>query len=270
MKTLPTRVISAVAAILIICLLYLFVRERAFHILVVAAVAIGGYEIARILFSKKSVFYLTLLFYFVLIGIFGLSSYQPAFTALIFAVSSLLFCLMGLLFQDRFQDLDELSLFLSKSILGFFYIGLLPSFAFQALSLPQGETWFLALLSVVFAGDIGAYFFGLILGDKKLMPKISPKKTVEGAIGGAFFSVLAGLVFCYWLQDVSAIQMVLLSLVMSLFAQFGDLFESLLKRVAQVKDSGTLMPGHGGVLDRIDGVLFASPILLLGAKIFLS
>jgi phosphatidate cytidylyltransferase len=270
LKTLPTRVISSIAAIVLVVLLYFFFRIYAFQLIILAAVIIGGYEIARILFIKKPVFYLTLAFYFTLVGIFGFSAYVPDFTALIFAAGSLFFCLVCLLFQDRFQGLDELSLFLSKSILGFFYVGLLPSFAFQTLSLPQGETWFLALLSIVFAGDIGAYFFGLLLGEKKLMPKISPKKTVEGSIGGALFSVIAGIIFCYWLQDISAIQMVLLSLTMSLFAQFGDLFESLLKRVAHVKDSGTLMPGHGGVLDRIDGVLFACPILLLGAKIFLS
>lgn len=258
------------AAILLVCALYFFFRTRAFQIMVFAAVIIGGYEIARILFIKKPIFYLTMLFYVTLLTIFSLSSYAPDFTALIFASGSLLFCLIGLLFQERFSGLDELSQFLSKSILGFFYVGLLPSFAFQTLSLPQGETWFLALLCIVFSGDIGAYFFGLLLGEKKLMPKISPKKTIEGSIGGALFSVIAGLVFCYWLRDISAIQMVLLSLVMSLFAQFGDLFESLLKRVADVKDSGALMPGHGGVLDRIDGVLFAGPILLLGAKIFLS
>lgn len=270
MKTLPLRIISAVAAILFVGVLYYFVHALAFQAIVVICVLVGGFEAARILFSKKSTFSLNLLFYGMVLLIFCFSTLLQEHTALIFSSMCLLFCLLVLLFQGHFQDLDELSHFLAKGVLGFFYVGLLPSFAFQTLSLPQGETWFLALLCVVFSGDIGAYFFGLLLGEKKLMPKISPKKTIEGSIGGALFSVLTGLVFCYWLRDVSAIQMVLLSLLMSLFAQFGDLFESLLKRVADVKDSGTLMPGHGGVLDRIDGVLFASPILLLGAKIFLS
>lgn len=97
------------------------------------------------------------------------------------------------------------------------------------------------------------------------MPLISPKKTVEGAIGGLVFSMIAGLCLASYLPHVPQIHLIIVSLAAAIAGQFGDLFESQLKRVAEVKDSGGIMPGHGGILDRIDGVLFASPIIFFAA-----
>jgi phosphatidate cytidylyltransferase len=109
-------------------------------------------------------------------------------------------------------------------------------------------------------GDIFAYFSGISMGRHKLFPALSPKKTVEGAIGGLIGSMAGGLAMWFgFFQDIPVALFIFLSIVTGIFAQTGDLFESLLKRVAQVKDSGRIMPGHGGLLDRLDGVLFALP-----------
>ena len=158
---------------------------------------------------------------------------------------------------------------LSLSGMGFAYCVVFPALIIKMLLGAGGALWFIALLGSVFAGDISAYFGGRLLGKHKLMPALSPKKTVEGAIAG----LIGSMIFClvinhYYLNNVPAYYMALLGLLSSVCAQTGDLFESLIKRVAKVKDSGNIMPGHGGVLDRLDGVYFASPIFYIFYVIF--
>lgn len=263
MNSLATRVLSALGALVAVYALWHFLGPLGFKVLCSVAVFVGGLELIRILFRPGDNLHRGT-FYFFILCIYALSSLHPARAAIVFAFFSICFCLISLLSQKKFDDLNALTSFQARSVMGFFYIGLIPSFAVQILDLPQGTLWFLTLLSVVFAGDIGAYAAGLTLGRRKLMPQISPKKTVEGAVGGLLASVLAGAVLSRWLGH-SIVEVAVLAAVAGLIAQFGDLFESQLKRAADVKDSGRIMPGHGGILDRVDGVLFASPVILFGA-----
>ena len=132
-----------------------------------------------------------------------------------------------------------------------------------------GNRWLLTALTIVWAADSGAYFAGRAFGKHKLAPRISPNKTIEGVAGG-LVAGLAAAGFFGWLAGVQVSQVGALMLVaaITVFASVvGDLFESLLKRQAGAKDSGTLIPGHGGVLDRIDGVLAALPVFALGKEI---
>lgn len=127
---------------------------------------------------------------------------------------------------------------------------------------PQGNFWVFFLFVAVFAGDTGAFYLGKFLGEHKLVPSISPGKTWEGAIGGTLCTILAGL----WFLHLTGLHKVgfrpgILLLAISIVAQMGDLAESVLKRTYGKKDSGSVLPGHGGVLDRIDGLLFAIPVL---------
>jgi len=127
---------------------------------------------------------------------------------------------------------------------------------------------------VVWAADTGAYFSGRKFGGKlfkgrKLAPKISPNKTVEGLLGGLLLGMVVGVVFSLF-AGASAAQLpavALVALLAGLFSVIGDLFESLLKRHVGVKDSGHLIPGHGGILDRLDGVLAALPAFALGKAV---
>lgn len=144
---------------------------------------------------------------------------------------------------------------------GLIYVVLFPYFCLQLLKLPDGSQWFLFMLLVVFFGDTFAYFSGRWFGKRKFMPLISPKKTWEGSIGGLVGSALAGSVYFASFGNHSIVQTVLFCVVCGFAAQTGDLLMSLVKRVAQVKDSGTIMPGHGGILDRIDGVLISCPLV---------
>ncbi|MCL1925634.1 MAG: phosphatidate cytidylyltransferase [Syntrophorhabdaceae bacterium] len=148
------------------------------------------------------------------------------------------------------------------------YIGGFFSLYPRTLSLPRGEYWVLLGIATVAAGDTFAYFAGRVFGRRKLAPSISPNKTVEGALGGLAGSVAACVVCAYYfLPGVPAWYAALSGGAIGICGQGGDLFESLLKRSSGVKDSGALLPGHGGVFDRTDAILAASPSIHLLAAV---
>ncbi len=121
----------------------------------------------------------------------------------------------------------------------------------------------LALFVFIWVNDTAAYFFGSLIGKRKLLEHVSPKKSVEGFIAGIIFTVLASLLFAQLYPAYSTLVWIGFAIVVSLFGTVGDLFESLIKRTFGVKDSGNLIPGHGGILDRIDSLLIAAPAALL-------
>jgi phosphatidate cytidylyltransferase len=131
------------------------------------------------------------------------------------------------------------------------------------LNVPRGAEWLLFVLMLVWAADIGAYFAGRSFGRRRLAPQVSPGKTWEGVLGGAVFSAGVAAWGGGWF-GVPRIAFVPLCLVAVGFSVVGDLTESLLKRFAGLKDSGTLFPGHGGVMDRIDSVTGAAPVIFFG------
>ena len=171
----------------------------------------------------------------------------------------------------------------AASVFAFTYIALPMGMLVQLRQLSEGAFYLLYLLLVVWAGDIFAYFVGKSMGRHLMAPRISPKKTWEGAAASLVASVAVGwLLFHYALPLSSALlraglierrdgifgleppamgPIILLTVVVNIAAQLGDLVESLIKRGAGVKDSGAILPGHGGMLDRIDALLFAAPVL---------
>jgi phosphatidate cytidylyltransferase len=158
---------------------------------------------------------------------------------------------------------------IQKQVLGIVYIPLLLSFLIMIRREPDGMTWIYFLLAIIFAGDISAYYVGSYLGRHKLNPAVSPGKTIEGAIGGLVGNLLAGAVGIYFfLPTLSWAIGIVFFLGVGIAGQVGDLFESELKRSSSIKDSGGLLPGHGGFLDRIDALLFASPVTYL-FKVFI-
>jgi phosphatidate cytidylyltransferase len=144
-------------------------------------------------------------------------------------------------------------------VVPFSYVGRVHSF------FPWGERWLLFTLALVWAGDISAYFTGRVMGRHRMAPELSPKKTWEGAIGNILGSVVVALVFAWWIRSSFEIDMIWWLVVVAVLAniagQIGDLVESAYKRAAGVKDSGGLLPGHGGMLDRIDSLIFAVPVV---------
>ncbi len=148
-----------------------------------------------------------------------------------------------------------------KHIFGILYVPVLLSLAVLIRNGDDGFRWIFFILFMVFPGDIGAYYIGSLFGKHKLCPAVSPGKTIEGALGGFAVSFAAACLFRYFfLPNLPLGPCILLFVLIGVAGPFGDLFESILKRHANIKDSGGIMPGHGGILDRIDALLFAIPI----------
>ncbi len=148
------------------------------------------------------------------------------------------------------------------AILGVLYIFLFLSYLIILYTGPNGKAWIFFVLIVLWCSDTGAYAVGRTIGRHKLSPLVSPNKTVEGAVGGAGCGLAAALILnMALLTTLSLGQAAALGLVISLAGQVGDLCESALKRHFGCKDSGGMLPGHGGMLDRLDSLLFAAPLL---------
>ena len=173
-----------------------------------------------------------------------------------------LFFLMAIFFGAKLAYTQEHEK--KKLILPFLYptVGFL--FMFM-LYTTFGIDWIIWLLIIVVFTDVGAFFVGKSIGKTQFSPT-SPNKTLEGVVGGVFFATIAGSVYAYYKDFDSLFIIVFISWLTAIASIFGDLFESYLKREAGVKDSGTLLPGHGGVLDRLDGYLFGAIIMLIALR----
>lgn len=146
------------------------------------------------------------------------------------------------------------------TLFGILYVGIPLSTVVSARSLPSGAFLVLFLAVVTWASDSSAYYAGTLWGKHPLMPSISPKKTYEGLLGGLAGAVAAALLAQLWFaSELSWTDAVALGILLTLTGLAGDLFESAIKRRAGVKDSGGILPGHGGMLDRIDSLLFTAP-----------
>ncbi|OMF36774.1 phosphatidate cytidylyltransferase [Paenibacillus sp. FSL H8-0548] len=150
-------------------------------------------------------------------------------------------------------------------LLGALYVG----YGFAAMGEVRqieqhGLFWTSLAFGCIWASDIGAYFMGRAFGKTKLWPSISPNKTIEGALGGVLFSLIVAVVFALIVpENIELSKALLVGLIAAVAGQFGDLIQSAYKRVRNIKDTGTLLPGHGGVLDRCDSWLIVFPLLVL-------
>ena len=152
------------------------------------------------------------------------------------------------------------------TIVGALYVGWMLSYWLNLRGLEDGRNWVYLAMLTTFANDTGAFFIGRARGKHKLAPAISAAKTWEGAIGGLLSGIAAAVVIATVLNLISPFtfrywQIILLGLLVGLFAQLGDLVESLLKRNMGVKESGNLLPGHGGILDRFDSLIFVGAVV---------
>ncbi len=158
----------------------------------------------------------------------------------------------------------------ATTMFGVFYVAYLSSHLILLRELPvvagldyaMGSSFVFLVFLVTWAGDSGAYIVGSAFGRRPLLPRVSSKKTVEGAIGGTTFAIAGAIVARYTFAGyLDFVQALILGAAAGTIGQVGDLFESLIKRDADVKDTSGLIPGHGGVLDRFDGLLFTAPLL---------
>ncbi|MBW1740724.1 MAG: phosphatidate cytidylyltransferase [Deltaproteobacteria bacterium] len=183
----------------------------------------------------------------------------PGVTPAVLALAFLGFAVICLV---RFKPQTSVSEMLYKQVTGLVYIPFLLGHLILIRDWDQGVTWIFLVMAVVFAGDTAAYYVGNAFGKHKLAPTISPGKTIEGAAGGLAANLLVGALFkkcCF--PEVGWGLWIVLMIVMGALGQIGDLVESMLKRSVGLKDAGRILPGHGGLLDRIDALLFAVPTL---------
>ena len=159
---------------------------------------------------------------------------------------------------------------IAYTVLGIFYISGLGGYFLLIRSLEGGNKMIMFLMLLIWAGDATAYYVGRNLGKHKLIPMVSPNKTVEGAIGNVLGTLLAAFIARFWFfEEFSLTHCLIVAFICGIIGQFGDFSESLIKRNCRVKDSGALIPGHGGFLDRIDSLLFAGPAFYCYYQLFL-
>lgn len=171
----------------------------------------------------------------------------------------------GVILAVRSKPPAELFASHSRLLWGVTYIGLLYPVVFligQGHCDISGGDWLLFLFGLLWVGDTAAMFTGMAIGRHKLAPTVSPNKTVEGFVGGILGAIAIGIIMYFWkLSDIGIVHILTISVGASIFGQLGDLVESMWKRGLGIKDSSAIIPGHGGVLDRFDSLLFAAPFM---------
>jgi phosphatidate cytidylyltransferase len=165
-------------------------------------------------------------------------------------------------FLYRYKDIEDKFNFFCRLIFGLLYLGLLGTHLVLLRFLPEGSLWLIVGTAITSGSDTGAYFVGKAIGKRKLCPNISPNKTVEGAVGGVIAGLAAGIGFALlFLPAINWPFLLGASVLLSLVGIVGDLTESIIKRGTGTKDSGRCLAGHGGILDRVDSLLFVGPVL---------
>jgi len=184
----------------------------------------------------------------------------------------ILFPLASLIFLVKLYKKAENEPFINISL---FYLGIcyvaLPFALINVIMYHHGYYSYqimLGLLIIIWASDTGAYFAGSAFGKTKLFERISPKKSWEGSIGGAVVSISLAIVISRYYTDLNLIEWVIVAVIVVVAGTYGDLVESLFKRSMSIKDSGNIIPGHGGFLDRFDSLILAVPFIVLFLQLF--
>lgn len=255
------RIITAVAAAAVFLPIVIF-GGLPFIVMVYLIASIALYEALKMrklkLFSVSGIISLLLLWIFMIPeqyqGIFNRLHYEKTE---LFMLGLLIFLTYTVITKNRFTFEDA-----AFSILSVLYVGL--GFFYFIETREASLTYVFYSLFMIWATDSGAYFIGRSFGKHKLWPEISPNKTTEGFFGGVLSALIIAVLFSVFADmEVSAILLIAATAFLSVFGQIGDLVESAMKRHYNVKDSGNILPGHGGMLDRFDSLLFVWPLIHL-------
>ncbi len=261
------RIITGATGILFIVFMMEYGADIIFAAFIATASLIALYEYNKIAFNKSNFTPLPATSYPIALAlIYGIYIKNMQLVLFIITFNLFISAFISLFGYNKDNKLDNTVI---KQVFGLIYIPLFLSFAILIRSADNGAAWIYLLLAAVFAGDTGAFYAGSYLGRNKLAPLVSPNKTIEGSAAGLISSICAGFLIRYFfLPDISWQKCLIICILIGIAGQIGDLFESMLKRSAGVKDSGNILPGHGGVLDRIDALLFASPFAYFTIKFF--
>ncbi len=257
------RTISSIILIFITLITIFLLPVWAFSIVASVFIGLGLYEFFRL--NSKDLFPKS----FIILGIFFSALlpyityfYRPA-GGLWEALFFILVLITLFLIEFTRRENQNAVVLIAVTLFGIFYVGWFFTFLVKIRFLEEGHKLVAFLLLVTKSGDIGAYLIGTYLGKHPLIPRISPKKSVEGAIGGFLFSIVFAILGRSFLGPLSLGVALGAGILIGIFAQLGDLAESLVKRDYRVKDSSPFFPGLGGMLDVIDSILFTAPIFYI-------
>ncbi len=202
---------------------------------------------------------------FVIFSMIQLDKLDAKFSFL--PIAFLAFVFIAELYLKSEKPFEEISI-VSNSII---YV-VMPLIAYTSLGYLNGPYNYeipMGMLFLIWANDTGAYLLGISIGKHRLFERISPKKSWEGFFGGMILAIIAGYILSGYFQSLALLHWIMIALIVVIFGTLGDLIESMLKRSKGLKDSGSILPGHGGALDRFDGLLIAAPVVYLYLHLFL-
>lgn len=272
MKTLITRAITGFI-FLIIVIGAIYAGPFVFTLLILVITKIGLSEYTRLkpdLFNTKLIRFLfsfsgMIAFYMITLPALDILPARITNWGFLLILASLVYVLIS-------QKIKPFN-FLLKFIFGFIYVAipfaLIATFHFMNDLKIEDYELLLGFFIILWSNDVFAYLVGSTIGKTKLAVKISPKKTWEGTIGGIILSMVSAFIISKYFFSLDVVNWLVLGLLISIFATLGDLLESKFKRQAGIKDSGKIMPGHGGVLDRFDGMILAAPVVYIYLSIVL-
>jgi len=253
----PRRIYTILVLAPLLYAVIRFTPPLAFSGVVVLAGGLALFEFYRLCFGNRSHSWL------IGIGLTGfaaliLGTHRP--DIILPTLLATLVCIISVPLLSR-SPLEQSLRDGAMTMFGVLYLGLTLGTLSMTRLLPLGEWLIFFLLLVTWASDTGAYLVGTLYGRHRLAPTISPKKTVEGLVGGLIAAIIAGYAARWWfLPELSGLDCLILATLLTIAGLWGDLTESAMKRSVGMKDSGGILPGHGGMLDRLDSLLFAAPV----------
>ncbi len=249
------RIITGIIGIVLLISIIYFLPIYFFYLLLLSVLLISHYEFLNLFESFDLRYFLYSSFF----SIFFVVSFALSVNLVIYCLILLFifsFCLFILSVKKSYSNITAIFKFIISNI----YISFFLCFSIPIIANGEGKNLIMLILLIAWSTDSFAYFTGTKFGKNKLCPKISPNKTVEGAIGGILGALVVGLIFNLFVLKLLFFKIIFVSFILSIACILGDLFESSLKRYNNKKDSGNIFPGHGGMLDRIDSLFFAIPV----------
>lgn len=263
-----TRIVSALIALAFALPTLIYLGEEGTHILVFLVAIFGAGEYLKMVAPDEKKIWP--IFHFVsFLFLFTLIYLDPShFLPILGLLSLVLFSGALFLVPDTNKGFEVLS----RLGAGLLYLPFQLSFLIKIREVDEelGLYWIFLVLLSTWSADSGAYFAGRAFGKNKLFPRVSPKKTWEGVFGGILLAMVVAVAFLHWFQpETKFYHGIAIGAILAIVSVVGDLVESLIKRSTGVKDSGSILPGHGGVLDRVDSILFTAPVTFLYLKYIL-
>lgn len=258
MSNFSKRILSGIVYVCLFIFCILFSKES-YIILITVFAGISLWEFSKMI-KKKSIFPYLILLFLSIYTFIALPSIKKTWPLLVVSLLSAIRLLIDL-FSDKFKERNTfrtISIQIEYVVLSFFFLMLLPF-----INNVYHPNIIIYIILIIWTNDSFAYLVGKNFGKTKLFERISPKKTIEGFVGGLIFSIILGAIIGYYSNEFSIINWIIIAIIISVFGTLGDLVESKFKRQANVKDSGTIMPGHGGILDRLDSLFFLAPFVYL-------